>query len=134
MPEFTWRNDNPYATSGSNELRFFIQGNVAEHGAQPGFTSPPLMIHAGSGQLLTSFPFNFESRQDSVHIVTIGVRDASGLTDTIIVRVRVGDSNEHPLLEDDPERKILEGSGSGSIVLNVGRCRPECVDECCVRI
>ena len=119
MPEFTWRNDNPYATSGSNELRFFIQGNVAEHGAQPGFTSPPLMIHAGSGQLLTSFPFNFESRQDSVHIVTIGVRDASGLTDTIIVRVRVGDSNEHPLLEDDPERKILEGSGSGSIVLNV---------------
>jgi hypothetical protein len=104
--------DPDQSSRGRHE--FFLHGNVGVHGSASGFTLPPFMVNSQTGQLRVAYAFDHESISPPMFRVVVGVRDESGLTDTVILTLIIDDVNEAPALNDDPVRYIEENSPSGT--------------------
>ena len=73
----------------AGSLKYFLAGTIGMHGSTT--TMPPLTVHRRTGQLRVAYLFDFEQLDPPLFRVVVGVTDPTGLTDTVVLTIVVGE-------------------------------------------
>lgn len=87
LPSLSKHVTDPDRMAGS--LKYFMARTIGMHGSTT--TLPPLTVHRRTGQLRVAYLFDFEQLDPPLFRVVVGVTDPTGLTDTVVLTIVVGE-------------------------------------------